>query len=54
MDYKSILADIEESRYLISMTPAAQLVRLGHEAGMTRGASVLENCTTSLIRIQTA
>ena len=44
MDINRILNDISENRYLISMTPAEQLVRLGHEAGMRRDMAVLDLC----------
>jgi len=44
MDIRSILSDITEKQYLISMTPAEQLVRIGFEAGMNSGSSVLDLC----------
>lgn len=44
MDFKAILRDIDENRYLISMTPAQQLVRLGFEAGMNKNSTVLDLC----------
>ncbi len=44
MDINRILSDISENQYLISMTPAEQLVRLGYEAGMSRDAAVLDLC----------
>ena len=44
MDIGNILSGISENRYLISMTPAEQLMRLGFEAGMSRGAAVLDLC----------
>lgn len=44
MDYKKLVEKLEESKYLISMTPIERVVEIGHSAGMTRGATVLDLC----------
>ncbi len=44
MDYRHIIEKWNESRYLISMTPIEQVVRLGLDAGMNETSSVLDLC----------
>lgn len=44
MDYTNIIEKWKESRYLISMTPVEQVVRLGLDAGMSETSAVLDLC----------
>lgn len=44
MDYTHIIDEWNESRYLISMTPVAQVVRLGLDSGMNGNSTVLDLC----------
>ena len=44
MDYKHIIDEWNENRYLISMTPIAQIVRLGMDSGMNGNSTVLDLC----------
>lgn len=44
MDYKNIINKLEESRYLISMTPIERVVEIGFSAGMNSNSTVLDLC----------
>ena len=44
MDYSSTLNALNESRYLISMTPMEDVLAIGYDAGMQKGQRVLDLC----------
>ena len=44
MDTKTIIDNLNESKYLISMTPAEKVLEIGFACGMNQGASILDLC----------
>lgn len=42
--YKSILGEIEDNQYLISMVPVEEILRLGCELGLNKNSRVLDLC----------
>ena len=42
--YKSILGEIEDNQYLISMVPVEEILRLGYELGLNKNSRVLDLC----------
>lgn len=44
MDYKSIIANLTESKYLISMTSIEKVVEIGFTSGMNSTSTILDLC----------
>ena len=44
MDYKTIIANLTESKFLISMTPIEKVVEIGFAAGMDSTSTILDLC----------
>ena len=44
MNHRNFLDELNESSYLISMTPAEDIIRIGHDAGMKKGQRILDLC----------
>lgn len=44
MDYKTIIANLTESKFLISMTPVEKVVEIGFTSGMNNSSTILDLC----------
>lgn len=44
LDFKKSLETLDESEYLISMTPIERIVEIGYSAGMDSGSTILDLC----------
>lgn len=42
MDYKAIIANLTESKFLISMTPVEKVVEIGFTSGMNSTSTILD------------
>ena len=44
MDYKAIIADLNESKFLISMTSIKKIIEIGFTSGMKRDSTIIDIC----------